>query len=253
MTPLEGLGTEELASRWGAPECLWRDQVTSTLDLVHARAETGGPAGLVVLAEAQTRGRGRQGARWHSPPGRGVWLGVLLRPEEPVSGGVTALRAGLAVIAALDGVGVGGGGGAQAQVKWPNDIVLDDRKMGGILCEARWRGDAVGWIAVGVGLNIHGPVPEEVRGRAVALDELVPGVTRLAVLDRLVPALLRLPVHETLLDEEREIFRDRDWLAGKALTEPIVGIARGIGPDGTLLVETEEGMRNVVGGTVVTA
>src|SRR5204862_319816 len=94
-----------------------------------------------------------------------------------------AIRAGLAVADAVDALL----GGPVARLKWPNDVLLDDRKIAGVLCEGRWQGDRLQWLAVGVGVNVRNALPAAVASRAVALHERLPDVRRTAVLDRLGP------------------------------------------------------------------
>jgi BirA family biotin operon repressor/biotin-[acetyl-CoA-carboxylase] ligase len=243
----DGIEPADLAARLRAPSCLALATVTSTLDLVHELAAEEAPAGTVVLADEQVRGRGRMGRRWHSPKGAGVWLGYLMRPGAPLEGGVLSLRVGLAVIDALDHLGV------EARLKWPNDIVADDRKLGGILCEARWLREAPSWVAVGIGLNVHGPLPAEIAEGAVTLEELHTPVSRVGLLEALVPRLHGLAHTGALTDAERNRFATRDWLLGRTLVEPMAGTARGIGADGALLVETKVGVERVLGGSVVVA
>ncbi len=243
----DGLEVAELARRLAAPHCLCLTTVTSTLDIIHELAAEGAPAGTVVLADEQVAGRGRQGRRWYSPPGAGIWLGYLQRPQRPPEGGVSALRVGLAVVTAVSELG------ADGRLKWPNDIVVRDRKLGGVLCEARWAGGQPSWIAVGIGVNVHGPLSEEQVEGAIALDEVVSSATRIVVLEQLVPRLHALSDEPELTDEECLAFSRYDWLSGKQLRDPVVGLARGIGADGSLLVETGEGLERIVGGTIVTA
>jgi BirA family biotin operon repressor/biotin-[acetyl-CoA-carboxylase] ligase len=237
-----------LAARWSVPRCVVFDRVSSTLDVLHDLAGTGAPSGTTVLADEQLVGRGRHGRRWHSPPGRGVWLGYLMRPADAAEVGLVALRVGLAAARALDEVG------AAVRLKWPNDLVLAERKLGGVLCEARWVGSHPAWVAVGVGLNVHGPMPETLRGAAIALDEVCPGVRRIDVLDRLLAALQGVPSGPRLDDGELGAYAGRDWLRGRRIVEPAIGRATGIGDDGALLVETEDGhVERIIGGTVVAA
>lgn len=247
MTSYDGVPREELARRLAAPRCLTLQQVGSTLDEVHQLAGAGAPAGTVVLAEEQLAGRGRMGRRWLSPPGTGIWLGYLARPGCAVERGLMALRVGLAVVQSLGDLEVA------ARLKWPNDVVVSDRKLGGILCEARWTGRLVAWVAVGVGLNVHGPLPDELEGTAIALDEVRPDVNRVAVLERLVPRLHVLPDVARLTEDEQATFVRHDWLRGRRLTEPVVGTAVGIDREGALLVETEQGVERIVGGGIAAA
>ncbi len=241
----DGASPADLAARIRSPSCLVLRSVSSTLDLVHELAAEGAPAGTVVLADEQARGRGREGRKWHSPRGAGVLLGYLHRPRSEAIAGVLALRVGLAVGEALGALGITAG------LKWPNDVVIRDRKVGGILCEARTVSGDVAWVGVGIGLNVRGPLPAEVAHRAIALDELQPGITRLQVLEALVPRLHQLAEGPTLSEVERAAYRRYDWLAGRDVVEPVPGRVFGVDADGALIVETHRGPRRVLAGTVV--
>lgn len=247
LTSYEGVACDELAVRLGVPRCLLLARVSSVLDVVHQLAEDGAPDGTTVLAEEQESGRGRQGRRWHSPPGTGIWLGYLRRPGPVRESGILALRVGMMVREALERFGV------TCRLKWPNDIVVCDRKLGGVLCEAHWSGGNAVWVAVGIGLNTMSPLPPEVSLSAIALDEVESRVSRIDVLETLLPKLVRLPVSHELTDAEMGAYADGDWLRGRKLSEPLGGTARGIAKDGALLVETEAGIERVVGGSVVPA
>jgi BirA family transcriptional regulator, biotin operon repressor / biotin---[acetyl-CoA-carboxylase] ligase len=241
----DGHAPDALAAHLRLPHLIVRAEVVSTLDDVHALAETGAPAGTIVLADAQTRGRGRQGRAWQSPAGRGIWLGYLVRAAaEPAA--LLGVRAGLAVARALGALGVA------ARVKWPNDVLVDGRKVCGILCETRWREGTPRWSAVGIGINVHGPVAADLAGTAAALDAWGP-VTRVAVLERLMPHLRALPTGPVLDATEREEWDARDWLAGRRIVSPLAGVARGIAPDGSLRIETPDGMRSALAGHVTLA
>ncbi|OGU03529.1 MAG: biotin--[acetyl-CoA-carboxylase] ligase [Gemmatimonadetes bacterium RBG_16_66_8] len=243
----DGVSQAELALRLGTPGCLVLPRVTSTLDLIHELAAEGAPAGTVVLAEEQVAGRGQRGRVWLSPAGGGVWLGYLVRPGASAAGGVLALRVGLAVVSALADLG------AVVKLKWPNDVMLDGRKLAGVLCEGRTLPGGAEWLAVGVGINVRGPVPRELAGRAAALDEIVSEPSRVAVLERLVPALHLLAHTPRLTAEERGAFALHDWLAGRRIREPIEGEVAGIDHDGALVVTTAAGERRLMSGSIVTA
>ena len=247
MVTYDGVDTAELAGRLRTPSCLILASVTSTLDVIHQLAAEGAPAGTLVVAEEQVVGRGRFGRRWWSPAGAGIWLGYLVRPTRPLEGGVLSIRVGLALARTLSEMGV------EVHLKWPNDLILRGRKLGGVLCEARRLGDSVDWIALGIGVNVFGRPPAEVADRAASLEEALPGVSRLAVLERLMPKLHRMSDAPFLDTSERALYEERHWLAGRGLREPASGVARGIDRDGALLVETEDGIERIVGGTVVAA
>lgn len=233
---LDGIPAAELALRWGVRQCGVFRTLDSALNAVHELGSQGAPAASVVIAEEQTAGRGREGRTWHSPPG-GVWLGLLLRPSR-AEVGVLSVRVGLAVAEAVDALL----GRAETRLKWPNDVLLGERKLAGILCEGRWHGEVLQWLALGVGVNVCNPIPPEVARRAVALTEWLPAVRRLDLLDRLVPALAGLASGAPALSErECAAFAARDWLRGRQLRAPAAGRAQGLRPDGALLVDLGAG------------
>ena len=230
---LDGVPAAVLARRWGVPRCHLAEQVGSTLDVAHGLGENGAPTGTVVVAGEQTAGRGRDGRVWYSPPG-GVWLAVLLRPRAAALG-IVSIRAGLVLADVVDELL----GAPVARLKWPNDVMLEDRKLAGVLCEGRWQGDALQWLTVGLGVNVANAIPEALRGSAIALAERLPGVRRLDLLDRLVPALPRLATHHAGLTElECAAYAGRDWLRNRELRHPVAGRVVGLRDDGALLVET---------------
>jgi BirA family biotin operon repressor/biotin-[acetyl-CoA-carboxylase] ligase len=136
------------------------------------------------------------------------------------------------------------------QIKWPNDVVLEDRKLAGVLCEARWTGERLAWVAVGVGINVRGPLASDIAAKAIALNEVAPGLRRIDVLRALVPRLHTLSDAPVMGDQERELFQQLDWLAGRRVSEPVNGTARGVDSDGALLIETGRGLERVTGGGV---
>jgi BirA family biotin operon repressor/biotin-[acetyl-CoA-carboxylase] ligase len=244
----DGLPGAALVRRWGVPSCFVAHEIGSTLDAVHALGQDGAPGGAIVLAESQTAGRGRDGRTWHSPAG-GIWLALLLRPQTAALG-IVSIRAGLVVADVVDDML----GTPQARLKWPNDVLLHDRKLAGVLCEGRWQGDVLQWLAVGIGINVTNAVPAVLQDRAIALVEVLPGVRRLDVLDRLVPPLMRLGISaERLSEREVGAFAARDWLRDRALRGPVAGRAAGVLADGALLVERPGGTTAVREGHVETA
>lgn len=245
--PYDGLDGSQLRDLLAVPDCLCFERVSSTLDVVHEKAAAGAPAGIVVLADEQVAGRGRQGRPWSSPPGAGIWLGYLVRPAQRLEGALLAIRVGLAVATTLEELG------ASPALKWPNDVLLHGRKLAGILCEARWTGADLSWIAVGIGMNVHGPMRGELAQTAIALDEVLPHVTRAQVLHPLVARLHRLAMAAELSAVERAAYGRYDWLAGRRVSRPIAGTVEGLGSDGALLVRTGAGVARVKGGGVVPA
>jgi BirA family biotin operon repressor/biotin-[acetyl-CoA-carboxylase] ligase len=201
-------------------------EIGSTLDVAHALAEQGAPAGTLILADAQSAGRGRMGRTWHSKPGAGIWLTLIERPADAGALDVLSLRIGLALAPALDAFAE-----SPIRLKWPNDLFVGARKLAGILVEARWRDGAPEWLAIGVGINLRAP---EAEARAVGLCS---GVTRDAVLRDAVPAIRAAAAARGPLSEsERVLFAARDLAVGRRCTEPIEGVVRGIDANGGLVV-----------------
>jgi BirA family biotin operon repressor/biotin-[acetyl-CoA-carboxylase] ligase len=233
---LDGLPAAALARRWGVPRVTLFERCASTLDVAHEQAAGGEAAGAVVIAAEQTAGRGRDGRVWHSPVG-GIWLAMVLRPVQAELA-ATSIRAGLIVADVVDELV----GRPVARVKWPNDVLCDDRKLAGVLCEGRWQGDALQWLAIGLGINVTNEAPAGLRGRAITLRDLLPAVRRLEVLDRIVGPLARLGTTAARLSEsERTAFAARDWLHGRALRLPLRGRGAGLAEDGALLVAGVDG------------
>jgi BirA family biotin operon repressor/biotin-[acetyl-CoA-carboxylase] ligase len=200
-------------------------EVGSTNDTARGLAASGAPHGTTVTARAQSAGHGRQGRVWHAPPGRALTASVVLR-EWP------ALLPLAAAVAVADEVG------EPALVKWPNDVLVEGRKVAGILVEGRPQEH---WMVLGIGLNVavrEEDLPEELRGLAAGLgrepEDVEPTLSRLLVgLER----ALALPASEIL-----EAFRARDALNGNDVGwEGGSGVAEGIDDAGRLRVRTDSG------------
>ncbi len=164
-------------------------RVASTNDIAFSLARTGSPEGTLVVAEEQTRGKGRLGRRWHSPPGLGLWFSLVLRPEVNAgeSSGISLVVALAVAVVLRDAYGV------DTRIKWPNDVVVGPRKICGILTEAEFHGDGVEFVVVGTGINVgqrEGDFPPALRGRATSIAiESPPGADRVDVLRRVLRAV----------------------------------------------------------------
>lgn len=222
----EGTDAAALGAALGLPRVELHERIPTTLDRAHVLGAAGAPAGTLVLAEMQTAGRGRSGRSWTSPAGTGIWLTLLERPADPVAIQVLSLRVGIRAALVLDRFANG-----SVRVKWPNDLQVDDRKLAGILIEARWRDARPDWVAIGFGLNVAPP-----PGLSDAAS-LAPGTDRLEVLAELVPALrAAAAARGELTTHELEEFASRDVAMGRPCVEPAPGRVRGITPFGELLV-----------------
>ncbi len=157
------------------------DQLESTNSEAERLARVGESAGTVVVAAEQTAGKGRYRRRWNSPPGLGLWFSVILRPEIEIKYlNLINLTTALAVCDFCNRI-IQRSSAAQKipiKLKWPNDIMFDQRKLCGILLESGIKNSTLEYVVVGIGLNVnHRPedFPEELRERAVSLRELTGG------------------------------------------------------------------------------
>lgn len=227
----------------------------STNDLAKELARQGYPEGSVVIAETQTAGRGRLGRVWESPPGTGIYLSVILRPGLPPGElPKLTLTAAVAVVEAIQDAT-----GLRMGIKWPNDILWNGKKLGGILTEMETESDQISHVILGVGLNINTPAfPAPLAGLATSLSSTGRRYSRLEI----VRAFLRR------LDENYRTFLRREFpvileawrraavTLGRPVTvkqgsEEISGLALDVAPDGALLVKTSGGeVRSVISGEI---
>jgi BirA family biotin operon repressor/biotin-[acetyl-CoA-carboxylase] ligase len=139
---------------------------TSTNDVAKTLAQEGAEEGTVVIAETQTGGRGTKGRSWHSAPGLGLYASVVLRPRRSDIA-LLPIVAGLAVVEAI-----GKAAGLETRLKWPNDIVRRGKKVGGILSESAFLGDAASYVIVGIGINVSqrkSDFPADIKASATSL------------------------------------------------------------------------------------
>lgn len=214
----------------------WLERVPSTQDVAHGLAADGAPAGTAVVAVEQTGGRGSRGRPWASGRG-GLWVSLLSRPEGQPAPEALSLRAALRICTVLESTGSPAIG-----IKWPNDLVLAGRKLGGILCEARWTGDALGWIVVGVGINVRNVLPAALAATAVSLAERGSDLRPGDLAEPVIAALRELagaagPLSPTELAE----FASRDVLREREVSAPVAGHVVGVTSDGALTVRGEDG------------
>lgn len=162
----------------------------STQDIAAALARKGAPEGVLVLAEEQLSGRGRFGRPWASPRG-GLWFTLVLRPGKSVAPGLLSLALGLAVAKAVRGLY-----SVDARLKWPNDVLVEDRKLAGVLVEGEAGSGELFFLLAGVGVNVNNELPPELSNSATSLREL---------LGRRVP---RLPLLGRILQEFDEAYSE---------------------------------------------
>ena len=156
-----------IRTKWLGHNIFYYDEIDSTNTEAKRRAEEGAPHGTVVVADMQSAGKGRRGRDWSSPHNQGIFFTILLRPEiEPANAPMLTLVKAVAVAR-----GIFKCTGLEAQIKWPNDIVINGKKVVGILTEMSAQIDYVNHIVVGTGINVHQTVfPEELAQKATSLD-----------------------------------------------------------------------------------
>lgn len=233
-------------------------ETDSTNGHLMARALDGGGSGRACLAESQRGGRGRQGRRWHSPPGRNIYLSLLWRyPVGPEALAGLSLAVGVVVAGLLRDCGLEGVG-----LKWPNDLLCRGRKLGGVLLESTGESGGSCCVVVGLGLNVR--MPPDAATQAIdqpwcdlagELGAATPPRNRLAgqLIDRLLPLLADYP--ETGLAPWLDAWNGLDILAGREVrlvsgANEVVGRHRGVDRDGALLLERDGIVRRHHGGEV---
>lgn len=235
---------------------LWAEEVTSTNDLLAARARRGDPEGVVMGTDHQTAGRGRRGRSWEERPGDALLFSVLLRPPLPPER--VALLPVVAAVGAAEGLAACG---VPVRIAWPNDLLLGDRKLGGILCEVAATREAVDWAVVGIGLNVAGS-PVLTAGRwtpacvADAPCGVVPrGEVLVAVLTALSARLSRWYAGDAA--GVLAGFAALDALEGRRVTlgsggAEVTGTAAGLTDAGALRIVCDDGSERILGGGEVT-
>jgi BirA family transcriptional regulator, biotin operon repressor / biotin---[acetyl-CoA-carboxylase] ligase len=226
--------------------------IPSTMARAAELAAGGAAEGATVVAEEQTAGRGRLGRAWVAPPGSSLLLSVVLRPPLPREAAwLTVAAAGVALAAAVEEVAAG----VPVGLKWPNDLELDGRKAAGLLAEAHLQGQRLGWVVLGMGVNVtqrREDLPPELTDRAtsVALAVGAP-VDRAALLaawgGRFVDGYRHLAAGEPgpvlAAYRRRLVTLGRRVRAERVGAEPVVGAAVDLTATGGLVVQTDAGAR----------
>jgi len=240
----------------------WRDRVRhfaavdSTMQTARTEAKNGAPEGTTIIAQAQHGGRGRRGRTWESPAGAGLYATVILYPDRPHPQ-TLSLVAGVAVLEAVRGLGA-----SSAMLKWPNDVVVDQRKLAGLLLEADLMADMAGapankpTVLVGIGINRLATatlsLSPEVARRHVGLGDLLAAAPSLeviaaTVLDALEARYAEWQAHGPAA--ALAIWRSADALRDtEVAVDGVRGLARGIDALGRLRIETSTGVVSVSGG-----
>jgi BirA family biotin operon repressor/biotin-[acetyl-CoA-carboxylase] ligase len=241
------------------PKILRFDSIDSTNLEALRQAKVGAREGVCIVAREQTAGRGRLDRKWHSPKDAGIYFSIILRPQLAMS--LWPLLTFMAALAVLDALLKSCG--LRADIKWPNDIYVDEKKLCGILSETVE--SPIGPAAiVGIGINLaNQAVPDDLKTCATSLEELIGTVAdRDGLLSKLVTAISER--YAMLQAEGGADHTIREWCANSSYaidrpvavsleTETFAGITRGVESDGALRVETPSGRVRIVRAGDVTA
>ncbi len=246
-----------------SPGLHWFASLPSTNDYADRLADRGAPDGTAVIAEQQTAGRGRLGRAWFSPAGAGLYVSVVVRFDER---GPEGLRHGMNAAALVTlGAGIAFADAVRTcthlpvEIKWPNDLVVERRKLAGVLTEASGSRDP-GYAVVGVGINLRtASYPPGIADRATSIEaELGRSVDRAALLAECLAAFaervsdLRSGNAAAILDRWRSLAPSSngscvEWTTPAGASS---GMTRGIDDDGALLVDTGSGVERIIAGEV---
>ena len=242
---------------WVAKEVLYFDTIDSTNTKAQELAEKGYPSGTLVVADKQESGKGRRGRSWVSPSGTGIFMTLMIKPDiNPNNASMLTLVAALAVAKAITSVT-----GEKAMIKWPNDIVVNGKKVCGILTEMNAQFDYINHIVVGIGINVHNEsFPEEISHMASSLMIEAGGkrfhraqiiAETMSYFEQYYDTFLKTQDLSALVREYDELLVNMNK-AVRVLDpkEPFDGKAMGITPKGELIVDTWESRKLVSSGEV---
>ena len=244
--------TSNLGTRFIGQRVIYYPSLMSTMDVARREAQQQASEGMVVIADEQTAGRGRGKRVWLSPKGS-IALSIVLYPDA-VSLPFLIMLASLAVVHSIEAVT-----GVKSQIKWPNDILVNGKKVSGILIESRVRRDRVDYAIIGIGVNVNlrvGDFPEIAPMATSLSDELGKGVSRLSLIRRLLIEIEKLyltlpagrPIYEEWRDNLETLGKKVQVRSGK-ITH--IGIAESVALDGSLQLRHSDGsLTQIVGGDV---
>lgn len=244
-------------TEWVAKEVLYFDTIDSTNTKAQELAEKGYQSGTLVVADKQESGKGRRGRSWVSPSGTGIFMTLMIKPDiNPNNASMLTLVAALAVAKAITSVT-----GEEAMIKWPNDIVVNGKKVCGILTEMNAQFDYINHIVVGIGINVHNEsFPEEISQMASSLMIEAGGkrfhraqiiAETMSYFEQYYDTFLKTQDLSALVREYDKLLVNRNKSV-RVLDpkEPFDGKAMGITSKGELIVDTWESRKLVSSGEV---
>lgn len=244
------------ATEWAGCEIYYFDSIDSTNTKAKELAEEGHPSGTLVVADRQTAGKGRRGRSWESPTGIGIFMTLMLKPEiNPNNASMLTLVAAMATTRAIRRVT-----GVPAMIKWPNDIVMNGKKVCGILTEMSAQFDYINHIVIGIGINVHNEdFPEEIAKTASSLYlESGQHIHRASLIEAFLEEFEDVYAEYLKTEDMEGLQKEYDAMLvnrGRQVRvldpkEPFEGKAMGITKKGELIVDTWESRKLVSSGEV---
>lgn len=246
--------TENLGTRFMGQRALYYSSLTSTMEVAKQEARRGAAEGTMVIADEQTSGLGRMRRTWLSPKGS-ISLSIILYPREEYLSSLIML-ASLAVVRSIETVT-----GLRPQIKWPNDVLINGKKVCGILIESDVQKDKVGYVAIGIGINVNFRLvdfPQIPPTATSLLDELGKTASRLDLIRRFLVEIEALYLSLPSIEAVYEQWRDRLVTLGQRVSVRSgkirhEGLAESVGTDGSLLLRHDDGtLVRIIAGDVVT-
>ena len=228
------------------------EEIDSTSDELRRRLCAGEGPGTIVVAHRQTRGRGRVGRTWHAPPEGNLSFSIAVELAGPTAETVPLLplAAGIAAHKAVDETG------ASAALKWPNDVLIDGRKLAGILCETARLSPEGALAIVGIGVNIADrPFPKEIEEIAVSLNRVLGSAANISALAARFTACLETWAARINAGERRAVpvrwKQSAEPFGRRVQVGDVIGNTADLAPDGRLIVVDDAGTETLIAGGIV--
>jgi BirA family transcriptional regulator, biotin operon repressor / biotin---[acetyl-CoA-carboxylase] ligase len=225
------------------------DRVDSTMNACVRLGMDGAPEGTVVIAESQTRGRGRMGRLWESPKYKGIYLSLLLRPKlSPSQASLLTLMISVSVVTAIERVTT-----LAPRIKWPNDVYIGSKKVAGILTELNAEMDRINFLVIGLGINVNNDKNTLPQGAISLKEEKGELVSRLSLVQQLLREIEKdyCQLRTSGPEEMRHRWRALSMTLGERVkvagaSRQIEGMALDIASDGALIIKTDAGIKEKV-------
>ena len=241
--------TRDLGTKFVGKKIYYFDSLASTMNEALKLGLDNAPEGSLVLAETQTKGKGRLGRIWFSPKYKGIYLSLILRPKIlPSEASILTLLSAVSVCDAVKKICA-----MDVQIKWPNDILINNKKVGGILTQLNAETDRVGFMAIGIGLNVNNDKKTLIAGATSLKEQIKENVSRVELLQQLLrqlemdyllfqhkgpaPIIERWRQHTITLGRRVKVYTQNKHYEGEALD---------IDNDGGLIIRNDAGLNTKV-------